>query len=458
MQVRYRAALRPEQNLGVANVGRKPQFPSTEAVAYLCSLVKLLIKKARIIEPGNPLNGQEMDLLVQSGRIEKISSSLSVEADQIIDAPGLCVSPGWVDTFAHFGEPGNEQKETIETGINASIAGGYTDVLLIPNNKPVTHDKAGVEYLKQRASNSAVNIHPIGAITKGTEGKELAELYDMHRSGAVAFSDGTKSIQSSGLLLKALQYVKAIRATIIQLPDDHSVQPHGQMHEGIQSTQMGLPGRPSISESIQASRDIALNAYTESNLHLTGISSRSTVEAIRANKKNQDGLTCSVTPYHLMFTDEDLAGYNTLLKTNPPIRTADDREALREAVMDETIDCLASHHFPHENDRKVCEFEQAANGMIGLETAFAMIRTSMPNLSLERVVSLLAINPRKIFGLPMASIREGEQACMTLFQPNQEWLVEESSLRSLSRNTPLLGKKMTGKAFGIIQNEKFQSA
>jgi len=418
--------------------------------------VKLLIKKARIVDPENPLNGQILDILVHEGRIEQTASSINAKADQILELPGLCASPGWVDVFSHFGEPGYEQKETIISGSRAALAGGYTDVFLIPNNKPVTHDKASVEYLKQQAANGAVDLHPIGAITKGTEGKELAELYDMHRSGARAFSDGTQSIQSAGLLLKALQYVKAVQATIIQLPDDRSIQPQGLMHEGIASTRMGLPGRPDISESIQSHRDIALNHYTESNLHLTGISSRATVETIRTGKKSQPGLSCSVTPYHLHFCDEDLAGYNTLLKTIPPVRTNEDRDVLKQAVADGTIDCLAAHHFPQENDRKICEFEQAAPGMIGLETAFAALRTALPEATLERLIEMMAINPRKIFGLLPSNLVLGSEACITLFQPDQEWLVEESSLHSRSKNTPFLGKKLMGRSIGTIRNGTFR--
>ena len=457
MQVRYRAALRPEQS-GGANVGRKRQFPIPKEVAYLRSLVKLLIKNARIIEPGNPLNGHVTDLFVQDGRIVQIAPSLSIAADRIIDQPNTHVSPGWVDVFAHFGEPGFEEKETLETGAQAALAGGYTDVFLVPNSNPIVQDKAGVEFLKHRITAYPVHLHPIGAVTKNTEGKELAELYDMHQSGAVAFSDGTKSIQSAGLLLKALQYVKAINATIIQLPDDRSIQPHGLVHEGITSTQLGLPGRPDISESIQANRDIALNDYTASKLHLTGISSRYTLERIQQAKKDQQGLTCSVTPHHLLFTDEDLIGYNTLLKSNPPFRTAEDRAALRQAVLDDTIDCLASHHFPQETDRKVCEFEQAANGMIGLETSFATLRTVLPELSLEKIIALIACNPRKIFGLPSATLQVGEIAHLTVFNPDQEWLVEESSIRSKSSNTPLLGKKLTGKAMGTLVNGQYHNS
>jgi dihydroorotase len=376
----------------------------------------------------------------------------------VIDLENLHISAGWVDLFAHFGEPGYEQKETIATGMQAALAGGYTDVFLLPNNKPVTQDKAGVEYLIQRAAAGPVNLHPIGAISKGTEGKELAELYDMHHSGAKAFSDGTKSIQSAGLLLKALQYVKAIRATIIQIPDDQSIQPHGLMHEGLTSTQLGLAGRPDISESIQVNRDIALNQYTESNLHLTGISSQTALEWIRQGKQTQPGLSCSTTPYHLLYTDSDLNGYNTLLKVNPPIRTETDRAAIVQAITDGTIDCIATHHLPHEQDRKICEFEQAATGMIGLETAFGVLRTTLPDQPIELLVSLLATNPRRIFGLPTLSIQPGQPATLTLFNPDAQWMVDESAIRSRSHNTPLLGKVLTGRAYGITQQGKYYPA
>ena len=458
MQVRYRAALRPEPFNGVANLGRKRQFPRTKKETYLRSLMKLLIKKARIVDPSNPRNGQTLDLLIQDGLIHQLAPTIDEPADQILELENLHVSAGWVDAFSHFGEPGYEQKETIISGMQAALAGGYTDVLLIPNNKPVTQDKAGVEYLIQRCQQGPVNLHPIGAITKGAEGKELAELYDMHQSGAKAFSDGTRSVQSAGLLLKALQYVKAIKATIIQLPDDHSIQPHGLMHEGIPSTQMGLPGRPDISESIQVNRDIALNEYTESNLHLTGISSEASLNWIRQGKKSQPGLTCSTTPYHLLYSDADLSGYNTLLKVNPPIRTEADREALKQAVLDGTIDCIATHHLPHEEDRKICEFEQAANGMIGLETAFGTIRTALPNLELEKIIDLLSTNPRRIFGLPNVMIEVGQPATLTLFNPDQSWIVDESAIRSRSLNTPLLGKSLTGRAYGITQHGNYYPA
>lgn len=420
--------------------------------------MKLLIKKARIVDPGNPLNGQIQDLLIQDGQIAQIAPSITASADQVIDLQNLHISAGWVDLFAHFGEPGYEQKETIATGMQAALAGGYTDVFLLPNNKPVTQDKAGVEYLIQRAAAGPVNLHPIGAITKGTEGKELAELYDMHHSGAKAFSDGTKSIQSAGLLLKALQYVKAIRATIIQLPDDQSIQPHGLMHEGLTSTQLGLAGRPDISESIQVHRDIALNHYTESNLHLTGISSQTALEWIRQGKQTQPGLSCSTTPYHLLYTDSDLNGYNTLLKVNPPIRTESDRAAIVQAIIDGTIDCIATHHLPHEQDRKICEFEQAATGMIGLETAFGILRTTLPDQPIELLVNLLATNPRRIFGLPAHAIQPGQPATLTLFNPDAQWMVDESAIRSRSQNTPLLGKVLTGRAYGITQHGTYHPA
>ncbi|HEX2629607.1 MAG TPA: dihydroorotase, partial [Chitinophagaceae bacterium] len=235
--------------------------------------MKILIKQARITDPSSPLNGQIADIFIEDGIIRNIGPSLSQKADQEITIEGLHASPGWVDVFANFGDPGYEFKETLETGTAAAAAGGYTDVLLIPNTNPVIHNKAAVEYIVQKSKTLPVNVHPIGAITRNVEGKELAEMYDMKASGAVAFGDGTSPIQSAGLLVKALQYVKSFNGTIIQVPDDKSINPHGLMNEGIISTRLGLPGKPAMAEELIVARDIKLARYAESNLHFTGISS-----------------------------------------------------------------------------------------------------------------------------------------------------------------------------------------
>jgi dihydroorotase len=414
--------------------------------------MNILVRQARIIDPSSPFHLQTTDLLIENGVITSIESSITGGADQIIDIPGLHVSPGWVDVFAHFCDPGFEFRETLESGAAAAAAGGFTDVMVVPNTAPVVHSKSTVEYIVQKSRYLPVTVHPIGAITKNNEGKELAEMYDMHASGAVAFSDGICSIQSSGLLLKALQYLKAVDKTIIQLPDDRAINPGGLMNEGIVSTRLGLPGRPAIAEELMIARDIELVKYTGSRLHFTGISTAKAVELIRNARSEGLEVTCSVTPYHLYYCDEDLTDYNTNLKVNPPLRTAADRQALQEAVLDGTIDCIASHHLPQDIDNKVSEFEYAKHGMIGLQTAFAVVRTAIPKITTERLVELFAINPRRIFGLVQAEINQGAKVRMSLFAPETSWTFDNN--RSRSANSPFLGTALTGAPVGIINEDK----
>jgi dihydroorotase len=411
--------------------------------------MKLLIKQARIVDPASPHHGQVADLLIENGILTTLSKKITVKPDQEIDIPGIHVSPGWVDCFAHFADPGYEHKETLETGAAAAAAGGFTDVMIIPNTAPALHNKASIEYILHKARTLGVNIHPIGAVTRNTEGKELAEMYDMKSNGAIAFSDGTNCIQSAGLLIKALQYIKAIDGVLIQIPDDKSINPQGLINEGILSTQLGLPGKPAIAEELIVQRDIALNSYAESKLHLTAISTAGSVAQLVAAKNQMSGVSCSVTPYHLFFCEEDLNDYNTNLKVNPPLRTKHDREALRQAVRSGVVDCMATHHLPHEKDSKVIEFEYAQSGMIGLETAFAVLRTSVAELTIEQIVTLMSINPRKIFGLPTATITEGQCACLTFFDPTAAWTVTPETLRSRSINSPFMGRTLQGKVLGI---------
>ena len=413
--------------------------------------MEILLRQVRIIDPLSPFHQQTIDILIRNGIIVE-TGTVTQTFDQEINIPALCISPGWLDVFSNFCDPGYEFKETLESGASAAASGGYTDVMILPNTNPCLHNKSGIEYIIQRSKNLPVSVHPIAAITKNTEGKELAEMYDMHQSGAIAFSDGTSTIQSPGLLLKALQYIKAVNKTIIQVPDDRSISGMGLMNEGIVSTRLGLTGRPAIAEELMIARDIELTKYTGSKIHITGISTARSVALIKEAKEQGIKVSCSVSPYHLFYSDEDLVNYDTNLKVNPPLRTKEDQDALKKGLTDGTIDCIASHHFPEDIDHKMVEFEYAQYGMTGLETSFALIRTCMPDLELEKITELFSTRPRLVFDLPAVKIDKDETACMTLFLPDEKWVVE--NLKSKSKNSPLIGKQLTGKPLGIINKDK----
>lgn len=416
--------------------------------------MKVLIKKARIINPASPYHDSVQDILIESGIIKNIAAEITEEADKTVEGQELCVSAGWVDIFANFADPGYEHKETLESGSEAAAAGGFTDVFLIPNTKPVVDNKSQVEYISRRSGSLSATVHPIGAISRNAEGKDLAEMYDMRNSGAVAFSDGTSPVQSAGLLLKALQYVKAFDGVIIQIPDDKTVGSNGLMHEGVVSTRLGLAGKPLMAEELLVARDIKLARYAESKLHFTGVSSPRSLEYIKRAKDAGLNVTCSVTPYHLFFNDEHLLEYDTNLKVYPPVRSAKEQSALQKAVEDGTVDCIATHHMPHEYDSKVLEFEYAKNGMIGLESCYPALKTILPQVSEARWVELLSTAPRKIFGLSHPVIDKQAGASITIFSPTEKVTVDERFFRSRSKNSAFTGKTLNGKVMGVINGDK----
>lgn len=410
----------------------------------------ILLKGTIVVDPSSPLHLQQADILIQNGYVAEIGT-LSQPADRTVDVEGLHVTPGFVDIFSHFCDPGLEVRETLQSGSNAAAAGGYTNVILLPNTTPTIHDKASVEYMLRQTASLPIDVHPLGAVTKNAEGKDLAEMYDMANSGAIGFSDGLCPIQSAGLLLKALQYIKPTGKVLVQVPDDRSFSNHGLMNEGIASTRLGLAGKPAVAEELMIARDIELLRYTDSNLHITGVSSAKGIDLVRKAKADGLRLTCSVSPNHLFFSDEDLFDYNTNLKLTPPLRTTADRASLHAAVLDGTVDCIASHHLPQHIDQKLVEFEYAKPGTISLETAFAAVATALPELSLNRLVQFFSISPRSIFGLAQPTIQPGQRASLTLLLPTAEWIPEK--FLSRSRNSAFIGKTLTGKPLGIIHKD-----
>jgi dihydroorotase len=416
--------------------------------------MKLLIQQACIQDPRSPHHGTIQDILIENGIIREIAPGISDKGDRQIARKGLQVSTGWVDPFANFADPGYEFKESLETGAAAAAAGGYTDVFLIPDTKPVIDSKSQVEYIRQKSHSLPATLWPIGAITKNLEGKHLAEMYDMQQSGAVAFTDGLHPVQAAGVLLKALQYVKAFEGVIIQIPDDASIAANGIMNEGVVSTRLGLPGKPMMAEELIIARDIKLARYTDSKIHFTGVSSPKSLEYIRRAKDSGLSVTCSVTPYHLFFSDQDLVDYDSNLKVFPPLRNEQAVRELRTALLDGTIDCIATHHLPQEYDSKVLEFEYAKYGMTGLETSYAVIQTLFPSIQAARIAELFSSNARKIFNLPAPVIQKDAAVVLTLFDPAAKWTFDLKDRKSKSANTAFAGQSFTGSSLGTIRGEK----
>ncbi len=416
--------------------------------------MKLLLKQVTIADNLSPYNGLIKDILVINGIIAQIDNTIISDEALVIEKEHMIVSQGWVDIFAHFNDPGFEYKETLETGAQAAAAGGFTNVFVLPNTQPVISSKTTVEYVVQKSKSLPVTIHPLGAISKNGEGKDLSEMYDMYNSGAIAFSDGLQPVQTPGLFLKALQYVKAIDAVLIQLPIDKSIAKSGLINEGITSTRLGLPGIPAIAEELLVSRDIELAKYTGSRLHITGITTAKSLQIIKEAKAQGVDVTCSATPYHLAFCDEDLAEYDTNLKTEPPLRSKEDLLALRQGVEEGVIDCIASHHLPQNRDYKECEFEYAAPGMIGLGTAFATINKIFPHLGNEQLTDLFSNNARKIFSLPSSVINENQRAELTIFERETDFVYNAGMIKSKSKNSPFINKQLKGRVIGIINKDR----
>ena len=414
--------------------------------------MKVLIKKATVVSPATPFHGKIKDILIENGIISKIDDGLESDPESIIEIPGLHVSSGWMDCFANFCDPGEEFKETLQSGAKAAAAGGYTEVMLIPNTSPVVSNKSQVEYLTEKGKTLPVTIHPIGAITKNAEGKELSEMFDMFHSGAIAFSDGINPVQSSGILQKSLEYLVAINGTIIQLPDDKNIGTHGLMNEGAVSTRLGLQGKPALSEELMVGRDIELVRYTNSRIHFTGISTKKSLDLIINAKKEGLNVTCSVTPYHLFFSDDDLVEYDTNLKVNPPLRTKEDRDALREGIKNGSIDFIASHHQPQDWDHKVCEFQYAKNGMETLESVFGAVLAS--GISAASFVKMQTENIHSVFNLHLPAFDVGQKANLTLFLPEEKYLFEEKNILSKSKNNAFIQQRLKGRVIGIINKDK----
>lgn len=418
--------------------------------------MKLLIRNATITDPNSPHNGEKQDLLIDQGIITRIGTGFSPsEADETWDLKDALLSPGWLDIGAQTGDPGLEHREDLEHAAAAAMMGGYTGVACFPNTQPCVHSKSEVHYILQSTRDYLVKFYPIGAVSHDCAGKEITEMLDMQAAGAVAFSDGKAPVAHAGLLLRALLYAKTFGGVIFNQPHEQSIIPGGQMHEGVVSTQLGMKGIPSLAESLMVQRDLDILAYTDSRLHIHNISTGRAVSLIREAKQQGLQVTCSVPAINLFFTETDLQSFDAMLKVLPPIRTEEDRQAIFAGLQDGTIDFITSNHVPLEVEAKHLEFSYAKFGAIGLETAYAAAQTALEEiLDAGQMVEKFAIQPRKLLGLEVPVITEGEAANLTAFAPGLKWTLEEKAIRSKSKNSPFVGRELTGRALAVVKGDQ----
>ena len=418
----------------------------------------LLLKGGRVIDP---VSGRDevMDLQIVEGRIAKMGVSIVAPAgSQVVDMKGKVVAPGFIDMHVHLREPGFEHKETILTGCTSAAAGGFTAVCCMPNTNPAIDDESVVEFIQAKAKialNGLVDVYPIAAVTNGRKGEHLAPLAELASAGAVAFTDDGDPVHDAEIMRRALEYAQMFNRPIIQHAQDMPMTKGGVMNEGLTATELGLPGMPSIAEDVMVSRDISLAQYTGGQYHLAHMSTAGAAGLIRQAKAAGLKVTCEVTPHHFTLTDDVVRSYDTNTKMNPPLRTKEDVEAMKEALRDGTIDVIATDHAPHSFDEKQVEFQAAPFGIVGLETAIGLAITGLVAtklLSLSQLIEKFSVNPRRILHLPEIRIAEGEIANLTLIDPAFQWIVDPAQFKSKSKNSPFGGYRLTGKSVGVINN------
>ncbi len=418
----------------------------------------ILLRGGRVVDPSQKIDGQQ-DVLLVNGLVEACGRNIGAPDDaDVLDCADMIVSPGFIDVHCHLREPGREDVETVGTGARAAAAGGFTAVCAMPNTDPVTDNQAAVGFIIRQAQRAkAARVHPIGAISLGQRGEALAEFGEMIGAGAVAVSDDGRPVVSAQLMRTALEYARTFNIPVIDHCEEPTLSYGGAMNEGIVSARLGLKGIPSEAEEIMVIRNILLARRTKGHVHLAHMSTAGSVELIRWGKERGINVTAEVCPHHLTLTEERVGAYDTNAKMNPPLRTAADVAALRDAVADGTIDLIVTDHAPHHYDEKEQEFANAPNGIVGLETALAVVHTNLVAagvLDYARLVECMSCSPARVFHLPGGTLKRGAVADVTVFDPRAEWIVDPATFLSKGRNTPYAGEKLRGRAiFTIVDGE-----
>lgn len=419
--------------------------------------MKILLKGLNLLDPEQKLD-KKADLLINDGIIEKIGNikSSEVEENNIFDFNDMVCVPGLFDMHVHLREPGREDEETVISGCNGAAAGGFTGIACMPNTNPAADSAEVIKLIKEKASNHLVDVYPVGAVSVDRKGEALAPIAELYEAGAVAFSDDGVAVKTAALLRNALEYAGMYNAPIIEHCEDESLA-DGAMNESLVSTQLGLPSIPTVAEDITVSRDILMAEYLNKAVHIAHISSKRSIELVREAKARGVKVTAEVTPHHFTLTDDNLKTYDTNYKMNPPLRGKADLEAVIEGLKDGTIDCIASDHAPHSIEEKEMEFIYAPNGILGLESQLGLTLSELVNknhLTLSDLVYKLSINPRRILNINVPSIKEGETANLTIFDPHNIWTVNVSAFKSKSKNSPFDKRLLTGKPVAVINKGK----
>jgi dihydroorotase len=411
--------------------------------------MNLLIKGGRVIDPSQSID-EVCDLLVENGLVKKIGKGLALPSEgETIDATGKYVVPGLIDMHVHLRDPGQEYKEDIVSGTKAAVAGGFTSICCMPNTKPTIDNKAIVSYIINKAKTEGFcNVFPVGSITYGLSGERMSEMGELKEAGCVAVSDDGRPVVNSELMMRSLQYAQGIGIMVISHAEELVLVGQGVMNEGLTSTELGLKGIPRVAEDIATSRDVMLSEYTGAPIHIAHVSTAGSVRVIREAKSRGVKVTCETAPHYFTLTDDAVRGYNTNAKMNPPLREVSDVAAIKEGLKDGTIDSIATDHAPHHIDEKDVEFNEAMNGIIGLETSLPLSLKLVEEgiLTIKQLIEKMSSNPSNILGLGRGTLVAGTVADITLIDPNSEWVVEADKLSSKSKNSPFTGWKMKGAA------------
>lgn len=416
--------------------------------------MKIILKNINLLNPVHGIRENGTDLTITDGKITKIGkvSDKETEGAKVLDLPGKYVIPGLFDMHVHLREPGREDEETVKTGCDSAANGGFTGIACMPNTEPAIDSAEVVTLIKEKAANHLVDVFPVGAATLDRKGEVISPMAELVEAGAVGFSDDGAAIRTSAMLRRSLEYAGMYNAPVIEHCEDESLS-GGAMNEGINSTTLGLPPVPSVSEDIIVSRDLLMAEYTKGKIHIAHISTKKSVEMVREAKKKGIRVTAEVTPHHFSMTDDAVKTYDTNVKMSPPLRTQADVDAVHKGLKDGTIDCIASDHAPHSPEEKEAEFEFAPNGILGLETQVGLALSELYTkkiLTLEQLVEKMAINPRRILNIPIPNFEVGETANLTILDIDAVWTVDINKFKSKSHNSPFDKRLMTGKALGVI--------